>query len=165
MTLLDKLKSWLGLEGPDQDDEPAREVGVTVERSEGTPSPENEGAVKGTEDHKIESESESETSLDAEAPSETEEDQPPDQPAAETEPGEEVQTEDESEEAEDEAEPEETADVTDIKGIGPAYADRLGEAGIDSVADLAEADADELADATDISATRIQNWIDQAKVR
>ncbi|MFP8956042.1 helix-hairpin-helix domain-containing protein [Natrialbaceae archaeon A-CW3] len=59
----------------------------------------------------------------------------------------------------------ESEPVTVIKGIGPAYADRLAEAGIETVTDLAAGDADELEGTTDISATRIQGWIDRAKVR
>ncbi len=52
--------------------------------------------------------------------------------------------------------------VTDINGIGAAYGERLSDAGVETVADLAAADADELADATDISASRIEGWIDAA---
>ncbi len=57
----------------------------------------------------------------------------------------------------------ETVDV--IKGIGPAYADRLAGAGVDTVGELAGADAAELAEQTDISEKRIQGWIDRAEVR
>ncbi|WP_312909070.1 helix-hairpin-helix domain-containing protein [Natronosalvus caseinilyticus] len=52
-----------------------------------------------------------------------------------------------------------------IKGIGPAYADRLEGAGVETVADLATADADSLSEDTDISAKRLQGWIDRAEVR
>lgn len=55
--------------------------------------------------------------------------------------------------------------VDDIKGIGPAYSDRLADAGVETVRDLAAADAEALAEETDISATRIQGWIDRAEVR
>lgn len=54
------------------------------------------------------------------------------------------------------------ADLEDIKGIGPAYAGRLREAGVESVADLAGADIEVLADETDIAASRIENWIERA---
>ncbi len=55
-------------------------------------------------------------------------------------------------------EPDETTrePVDAIKGIGPAYADRLAGAGVDTVDELADADAAELADQTDISEKRIQ---------
>ncbi|MEM4781478.1 MAG: helix-hairpin-helix domain-containing protein [Halalkalicoccus sp.] len=53
--------------------------------------------------------------------------------------------------------------VRDIKGIGPSYATKLSEAGVDSPADLAEADAGELSEATGLSEKRIQGWIDRAR--
>ncbi|NKE36839.1 helix-hairpin-helix domain-containing protein [Natronococcus sp. JC468] len=59
--------------------------------------------------------------------------------------------------------PDEPVDV--IKGIGPAYADRLADAGVETVAELAAADAAALESETDISEKRIQGWIDRAKVR
>jgi len=78
-------------------------------------------------------------------------------------------------EAEPEPEPEPETDaeleetnpepVVEIKGIGPAYADRLAGAGVDTIGELAVADAAELAEQTDISETRIQGWIDRAEVR
>lgn len=55
--------------------------------------------------------------------------------------------------------------VEAIKGIGPAYAERLEAAGVGSVADLAAADPDDLAAATDLGAGRVGNWIDRAKAR
>jgi predicted flap endonuclease-1-like 5' DNA nuclease len=55
------------------------------------------------------------------------------------------------------------ADLESIKGIGPTYADRLQDIGIADTADLAAADAESLADETDISETRVQNWIDRAR--
>ena len=55
--------------------------------------------------------------------------------------------------------------VTVIKGIGPTYGDRLAEAGIDSVGDLAAADADDIEEQTGISANRAAGWIEQARSR
>ena len=55
--------------------------------------------------------------------------------------------------------------VDSIKGIGPAYADRLAEAGVNSIADLAEADAEELASATGLGTGRVGNWIERARAR
>ncbi|MFB6134814.1 MAG: helix-hairpin-helix domain-containing protein [Halanaeroarchaeum sp.] len=55
--------------------------------------------------------------------------------------------------------------VEEIKGIGPAYAGRLAQAGVENVADLAEADAAQLAEETDLSETRIQGWIERAQSR
>ncbi|WP_136717001.1 class III poly(R)-hydroxyalkanoic acid synthase subunit PhaC [Halorientalis salina] len=57
---------------------------------------------------------------------------------------------------------EDAADVEGVNGIGPTYADRLREAGIETVADLADADAATVADAAQVSADRARDWIDQA---
>ncbi|WP_225333741.1 helix-hairpin-helix domain-containing protein [Halomicrobium urmianum] len=83
----------------------------------------------------------------------------------------EPESEDEEEsESESEAEPESDADeasdsppVTEINGIGPAYGDRLNNVGVETVAELAAADAAELASQTDLSETRISGWIEQAE--
>ncbi|QLH80277.1 helix-hairpin-helix domain-containing protein [Halosimplex pelagicum] len=56
------------------------------------------------------------------------------------------------------------AELEDIKGIGPTYAERLREAGVDGVAGLAESDAAALADETDIAESRVENWVEQAKL-
>ena len=53
--------------------------------------------------------------------------------------------------------------VEEVSGIGPAYAERLGEAGVESVANLLDADPEELADSTDISEKRIGRWQDRAE--
>ena len=55
--------------------------------------------------------------------------------------------------------------VTDIKGIGPTYAEQLAAAGIETVADLAAADADTIEAETGLSATRAAGWIEQAQAR
>jgi hypothetical protein len=55
--------------------------------------------------------------------------------------------------------------VEEIKGIGPAYAERLGDAGVHTVSDLAGADAGDLDEATGIGENRLQNWIDRAQAR
>ena len=61
-------------------------------------------------------------------------------------------------------EPEDGAEPVDsVSGIGPAYAKRLNEAGVESVTDLAAADAAELADETGISEKRIRGWQDAAE--
>jgi len=61
---------------------------------------------------------------------------------------------------EDDGEP-----VDAIKGIGAAYAERLAEAGIHSVSDLAAADAESLAEQIALGEGRIQGWIDRATAR
>ena len=55
--------------------------------------------------------------------------------------------------------------VESIKGIGSAYAQRLADAGVGSVAELARADPEELAAATDLGTGRVAKWIDRARAR
>jgi polyhydroxyalkanoate synthase len=52
--------------------------------------------------------------------------------------------------------------LEDLSGVGPAYADRLRDAGVESVADLAGADLEELAADTELPVSRLEDWIDQA---
>jgi predicted flap endonuclease-1-like 5' DNA nuclease len=75
-----------------------------------------------------------------------------------------------TESAIEEAEPSEERvgedeDLESVKGIGAAYAERLRDAGVATVAELATADADQLAEETGLSAKRISRWIDQADSR
>jgi predicted flap endonuclease-1-like 5' DNA nuclease len=78
-------------------------------------------------------------------------------------------TSDEPEEADaasaiEEAEPGASDEpVQHLSGIGPAYAEQLADAGIETVGDLAAADAAELASATDLGEGRLSGWIEQAK--
>ena len=53
--------------------------------------------------------------------------------------------------------------LTDLDGIGPAYAERLADAGYDTVVALADADAVSVADATDLPVSRVEDWIAQAE--
>ncbi|WP_332897509.1 class III poly(R)-hydroxyalkanoic acid synthase subunit PhaC [Haladaptatus sp. CMSO5] len=53
------------------------------------------------------------------------------------------------------------ADVETVDGIGPTYADRLREAGIKTVTDLAVADVETLAEIAEVSQSRAQAWKDQ----
>ena len=55
-----------------------------------------------------------------------------------------------------------TPDLEDVNGIGPAYADDLRDAGVASVAALADGDAADLAAETGIAVSRLEDWIDQA---
>ena len=50
-----------------------------------------------------------------------------------------------------------------IEGIGPTYAGRLREAGVETVADLAEADPDTVADDADVPQGRLEGLIRQAR--
>jgi len=68
-------------------------------------------------------------------------------------------------EASDEADTEAVNDdraVDVIKGIGPAYAGRLEEVGIETVGGLAAADAEDVAEEIDVSESRVSDWIDRA---
>lgn len=55
--------------------------------------------------------------------------------------------------------------VDAIKGIGSAYAERLGDAGVHTVADLAAADVETLAEETGLGEGRIAGWIEHARAR
>lgn len=56
-------------------------------------------------------------------------------------------------------------DLTEIKGIGDVFAARLNSAGITTFEDLAGADPETLASQIDTQATRIQEWVEQARAR
>ncbi|OLZ40343.1 class III poly(R)-hydroxyalkanoic acid synthase subunit PhaC [Natrinema saccharevitans] len=56
-------------------------------------------------------------------------------------------------------------DLTDLRGVGEAYAEALAGAGVETVAELADADAADLAAETGISPNRIEDWIEQARER
>ncbi|WP_423751221.1 helix-hairpin-helix domain-containing protein [Salinirarus marinus] len=75
---------------------------------------------------------------------------------------EDVDTDVEIEEAEPGRHPDAAESVDVLKGIGPAYAERLGDADVYTVGDLRDADAAELAAATDLSETRVSRWIERA---
>ncbi|MEM4782640.1 MAG: class III poly(R)-hydroxyalkanoic acid synthase subunit PhaC [Halalkalicoccus sp.] len=98
-----------------------------------------------------------------------EEPQEPDAALAEDVAGDETGTdEDHDVEAENggsEADTESEDDLESISGIGPSYAERLRDAGVETIADLAGADAEAVADETGLSAERIADWIDAADER
>ena len=56
----------------------------------------------------------------------------------------------------------ESPDVETIDGIGPTFAERLRAAGVETVADLAEYDAAELADLAETNESRASEWLEQA---
>jgi len=61
-----------------------------------------------------------------------------------------------------EAEPQRDPALESVDGVGPAYAERLQEAGIESIEALADADAATLADRVELSEERLQGLIDNA---
>ncbi|WP_338741909.1 helix-hairpin-helix domain-containing protein [Haloplanus salilacus] len=177
MGILDTLLSLLGLADTSTDDE-ERDATVSVEREART---DTEAAVKGTDMEAAEDDDGAAATTDASASTETLVDRDgAAEPAEAAGPDGGVETELGTAEAESEGETtgehgatdddaagdDGTAEPTDvIKGIGPAYADRLSKAGIDSVADLAAADADDLAEAIDLSPKRVGRWIERAQDR
>jgi predicted flap endonuclease-1-like 5' DNA nuclease len=69
-----------------------------------------------------------------------------------------------SESAGGEGTSEETSpDVDVIQGLGPTYASRLRDAGIETVQTLTERSPEEVAEAADVGEGRASTWIDQAK--
>jgi predicted flap endonuclease-1-like 5' DNA nuclease len=180
MGLIQKLKSALGLDGarsPDPGTTGPRDVDVTVERE---PSSESEDAVKGTETASSETEPVDDAGVageeTAEPPTESaiQEAEPSvddgstapgatDEPVADAGGASAAEAADESPAESTEPAAEGSSDpVTELNGIGPAYGDRLAAAGVETVADLAAADPDELEAETDISASRIEDWVDAA---
>lgn len=54
---------------------------------------------------------------------------------------------------------------TVVKGIGPSYGERLAEAGIETVADLAAAEPEQVAAETGLSPKRVGRWVERARER
>ncbi len=173
MALLKKVKSLLGLaeeEEPETSDD-ARDVGVTVEREPevepetgaepGETAPETGSEVEEPDEGTDRAES---VTAGEPAGSVVEEEPEPTEAAAPDVTDEAIEAAEPEREVE--SEPEVGSEpVVEIKGIGPSYADRLGEAGVDTVSDLADADADEVGEATGISPKRIEAWIERARDR
>lgn len=167
MGLLDKLKSTLGLQSREEGAE-----GTTV-NVEYEPDPESEAAVKGTDEPVA-------AGTDAAGSTGSLTEEPPEVPgdddvAAAAEPAEAAGPESQVEtpeaedveveaESETETEPEVGADesVETIQGIGPSYAERLREAGIETVGDLRGADVTDLAEETGLSEKRVGRWVERA---
>jgi len=185
------IRSLFGLSKSSSDGESdPNEGGVTVERE--AVDAETEAAVKGTgetDEAPVATAEEAETSDEPEVePTEEDDDETEAEPAEEedaepeAEPAEE--DDDETEATEEEAEPEtETAEdeaeepesepeteatageavsVEEINGIGPTYSERLAEAGLGTVAALAESDPATIAEAAQAPESRAEEWIDQA---
>jgi len=187
MGLIERIKSALGLGASSSTSQPAAS-------STDGPSPGDDrgGAVDGAADDGVDVTVEHEpatASEDAVKGTDTATDSGPataDEPSDATETGDGIGAADDGQEGDDEQGAEDTdaaadtdaandsdgaptdpapdAELEDIKGIGPTYAERLREAGVDGVGALAEADAAALAEETDIAESRVQNWVEQAKL-
>jgi len=148
-------------------DEDGAETGISTE--DVTTAPAAESAESGTDDAAEPAEA-VQPSPEAGQPAQTEETEP--EPTPEAEAPDEVDEGGEPDEqaAEDDAAaPDESLGegepLDDIKGIGSAYAERLNDAGVADIAELARADAEQLAAETGVSEKRIATWIDRAKAR
>jgi len=64
--------------------------------------------------------------------------------------------------AEESAADETAGDLTDVEGVGPAYAERLREAGVADLVDLAAADPATLAGEIDVAESRVAEWVERA---
>jgi predicted flap endonuclease-1-like 5' DNA nuclease len=175
MGLFEKLKSLLGLGGSSETDESTADsldVGITVEREgddrDGHASTSGdetaEGATAGgtgstatTTGGVSASDAAATTGSGSESDTATATGAAP---APETETDTDTETDAGSE---DRRVPSEAVDV--IKGIGPTYAGRLSNAGIETVDDLAAADAAAVADSADVPEGRLEDWIERAKRR
>jgi len=166
MGLIQKIKSALGFGG--SNGAGSGDVDVTVERE---PSTAEEDAVKGTDTAGEGTATGAETEPAAGDESDgTDAETEPEALVEEAEPtdGDDAVTSTEAEEAEATAEPtDEPAgsddDVTEIKGIGPAYAERLAGVGIETVGDLAAVEPADVATETDLSESRVSGWIERAR--
>jgi predicted flap endonuclease-1-like 5' DNA nuclease len=155
MGLISAIRSVLGIgdSGGRSRDE-STGTNVTVERETDATS---ERAVKESDA--------TEVTFDDESGATTEEepDQSPDE-----EPGEDAESEpineDDAQDAKttDEEAIEDEMSVEEIKGIGPTYAERLADAGVHTVSELAAADAAELGSETGAGEGRVATWIERA---
>ncbi|WP_251329998.1 helix-hairpin-helix domain-containing protein [Haloplanus pelagicus] len=170
MGILDTLLSLIGLDGSSSEDG-RRETTVSVERDR--VETESEAAVKGAapDDEAAAAGTDAAASTDslvdgdgAAAAAEPAEATGPDADDGETE-LETVEAESVGETTGEHEAVETAESVEVIKGIGPAYAERLAKVGVESVADLAAADAEELAAEVDLSEKRVGRWIDRATDR
>jgi predicted flap endonuclease-1-like 5' DNA nuclease len=156
MGLVSVIKSVLGL--GDTDSRSRGETAgttVTVEREADATS---ERAVKESTGTRVTFEDEPEATSEKEPDGSTDD------------PGEDPETEtfDSDVGESDTPDGEDTADgasVEEIKGIGPAYAERLADAGVHTVSELAAADATDLSPEIGVGESRVADWIERANDR
>lgn len=65
----------------------------------------------------------------------------------------------------DESSTDDVGPVTEISGVGDAYAERLGAAGVETIGELADADPSALAAKSGISEKRVSTWVEAAGSR
>ena len=182
MGLIGKIKRALGL-GDDPPDGEAEGTRVTVERgsdADGAESSTGDGgtdAGAGTASTTTETDDVGVSHGEGEAEPDEEEEAPLDTAADDSDA--ESADDSDSESADDsDSEPAddgsaEAGDAEDdepdgepverIKGIGPAYGERLGDVGIETVGDLAAADPAAVAEETSVGEKRATTWIERAR--
>ncbi|WP_423745515.1 helix-hairpin-helix domain-containing protein (plasmid) [Haladaptatus sp. SPP-AMP-3] len=143
---------------PDTAAEPAEATGPSADASQPTQTEATEPEAEPDEEPKPEPEAEA---PEAEREGEVSKEEP--EVEVEAEPGETEAAAEEPEVAEEESTGTDARPLEDVKGIGPAYAERLQNAGVENTAELAVADPAEIARETDLSTKRIEGWIDRAK--
>jgi len=166
MGLFEKLKSLLGVEDEtDQSPSDDRDVGITVERERGENAASSrraggeESVDAGDDDPEAGSAAAPDGSVSASDAATTTGSESDTATASGAAP-----TPDAADAGEDDRRvPSEAVDV--IKGIGPTYAGRLSDAGIETVADLAGAEAGEVAARADVPEGRLEDWIERARNR
>ncbi|GKZ15747.1 helix-hairpin-helix domain-containing protein [Haladaptatus sp. T7] len=146
---------------PDTAAEPAEATGPSADASQPAQTEATEPEAESDEEPEPEAEA-----PEAEREGEVSKEEPEGEIEAEPEESEIAEEEPEIAEEEPEAAEEASTDarpLEDVKGIGPAYAERLQNAGVENTAELAVADPAEIARETDLSTKRIEGWIDRAK--
>jgi len=170
--VLRKLKRLLGLGSDESNGRSERDVTVQ-ERSDA--DAENEAAVKGadepggtTGDDPVaagtDADASTESLVDEEiAQAESSGRAEPAEAAGPDAEDETTDVEETGADVQEEAEPaDDSPSVDEIKGIGPAYSERLAEIDIVTVADLRNADAEEVAERTTAPEGTVRKWIDRA---
>lgn len=191
MSIIATIKRLLGMD--DGREQRSEDAAVTIEREAGEPATESESAVKRGTAGGVESNGATESSgsddatggasdtataesgasdtAHADETAETSESSVAAEPAGATETDGTGETSDTGETADETSEsadaepadPAAGASVEEIKGIGPAYGDRLAEAGVETVADLRDGDPARLAEAVKVGESRVRRWIDRAR--
>ena len=139
----------------DDPEDDAAETGISTE--DVTTAPEGSESVETGRDSAAEPAEAVQPSTDAAHPDQSAGDEP--EPTPEDTADEDAES-DTAEEPVGEGEP-----LEDVKGIGPAYAERLRDAGVADMTELATADAEQLAEETGLSDKRISTWIERAQAR
>lgn len=175
MGLFEKLRSLLGFEKSEETSQSdRRDVGITVEREgdERRRTGESETSPAGGETEAAEGAGPSGSASAAAATGGVSSGETATTTGSGPDPGSRSGPETATTEAEPTPDPDADADrrvpseaVDVVKGIGPTYAGRLSEAGVETVEDLAAADPEEVAKRADVPRARLEDWIERANER